>query len=83
MQRARDRLKAWRDSKKLNQTQAAELLDVWQGTWAAWESGLKRPSIEMLVRIEELTKGSRFRVRPEDWVETDDEREARIARRAG
>lgn len=83
MQRARDRLKAWRESKNLTQTDAAARIGITQGSWAAWESGLKRPSIEMLVQIEELTKGSRFRVRTEDWVETDDEREARIARRAG
>lgn len=83
MEQARTRLKAWRESKGLTQTQAAELVDVWQGTWCAWESGIKRPSIEMLVKIEGLTKGSRHRVRVEDWVETETEREQRIARRAG
>jgi transcriptional regulator with XRE-family HTH domain len=83
MERARDRLRAWRESKGLKQTEAADLIDVWQGTWSAWEKGWKRPSIEMLVRLEELTKGSRHRVRVEDWVETEPERAERIAKRAG
>jgi transcriptional regulator with XRE-family HTH domain len=83
MERARDRLRAWRESKDLTQTDAAKLLGIWQGTWSAWEKGWKRPSIEMLVRIEALTKGSRHRVRVEDWVETKPERDERIAKRAG
>jgi transcriptional regulator with XRE-family HTH domain len=77
MDRARDKLKAWREAKGLNQTEAAEMVGVWQGSWSAWESGRKRPSIEQLVRLEELTKGSRHRVRVEDWVETEEEREER------
>jgi transcriptional regulator with XRE-family HTH domain len=83
MDRARDRLRAWRKSKGLNQTAAGELVDVLQGSWSAWESGHKRPSIEQLVRLEELTKGSRHRVRVEDWVETDEERDERRRRKAG
>jgi transcriptional regulator with XRE-family HTH domain len=83
MERARDRLRAWRESKKLTQTDAAKLVGILQGSWAAWESGLKRPGIEQLVKLEELTKGSRHRVRVEDWVETEAEREERRCRRAG
>jgi transcriptional regulator with XRE-family HTH domain len=80
--RAGEKLRAWRKSKGLNQTQAAQAVGVLQGSWSAWEFGTKRPSVEMLVRLEAITKGSRFRVKVADWVETEEERDARRARKA-
>lgn len=77
MSRAREKLRAWREARGLSQTQAAALVDVWQGSWSAWESGRKRPSIEQLLALEALTRNSRHRVRVADWVESDEDREAR------
>lgn len=52
-------LKQWRDGKGLSQDEAGKLMDppVFQGTWAAWETGRKPPSLGNALEIERLTKG--------------------------
>lgn len=60
-------LKAWRKERKLSQLQAASLLDpkVSQGTWAAWESGRKPPSLGNALALQKLTRNT---IKAAIWV---------------
>lgn len=53
-------LKAWRARKNLSQVVASQMLDppTTQGTWAAWETGRKPPSLANALALEVLTGGS-------------------------
>lgn len=67
-------LAEWRREQKLSQAQAAELVDVSQATWAAWELERKSPDLGNGVKLEQLTKG---RIRVSDWPTRADRRAKR------
>lgn len=43
----------WRESKKINQSQAARALDVERFTYKKWETGLGLPSVPKAVMLED------------------------------
>lgn len=53
-------LKRWRKGRGLSQTEAGKLMSppVFQGTWAAWETGRKPPSLGNALELERLTEGA-------------------------
>jgi len=66
------RLEKWRESVKLTQQQAADLMGFDLASFNAFENGRERPGLEYAVSIERVTKG---RVEPKHLVE---EREPRV-----
>jgi transcriptional regulator with XRE-family HTH domain len=74
------KLREWRASRSLSQTEAARLLGVTQSSWSAWETGRKRPELEAVVALERVTKRA---VRLRDWLLRDEDHEATVAAVAG
>lgn len=81
MARAREKLREWREAVGLSQTAAGKKVGVGQASWSAWEAGQKRPSIEQIVRLSELTSRTPYHVSIGDWVETARERAERQRRK--
>lgn len=52
----RNSLKQLREKQGLTQGEVAEKLYVGTGTYAAWEHGRSRPSIEMIFELEKILK---------------------------
>lgn len=46
-----DNIKLYRNRKGVTQVQMAEALNIAQGTLAGWESGVRRPSLDLLVAV--------------------------------
>ena len=80
MTRGSEKLRAWRESQdpRLSQERAAALVDVKQGTWSSWELGEKRPELEYILLIVDLTGGT---VTVEDWLLSEEDFAERKARR--
>jgi DNA-binding XRE family transcriptional regulator len=62
---APDKLRDWRASKDLSQSEAAHLVGVSQTTWSSWERGSKRPELEAVLALERVTRRA---VRLRDWL---------------
>ncbi|HEU4619516.1 MAG TPA: helix-turn-helix transcriptional regulator [Gammaproteobacteria bacterium] len=48
-------LKAWRETEKITQAEAARRAGVSQPTWCDWESGKKLPRLDKIVDLVTLT----------------------------
>lgn len=81
MTRGAAKLKGWRLECGLTQVAAAERADVSQGTWHGWESGRKRPAIEQIVKLAEITAASKNAITLHDFVESEADTEERRALR--
>jgi transcriptional regulator with XRE-family HTH domain len=51
------RLRQWRRARDITQVALANMIGVWQGTLASWETGAKDPGGARRDRIEQLTAG--------------------------
>ncbi len=52
-----DALANWRLEQRLSQEEAASKIEVAQGTWGAWEAGLKQPGLKNALALDKLTNG--------------------------
>ncbi len=82
MQKAAEKLRAWRVARDLSQAAAAKQASVSQAAWSDYEAGKKKPGIEQAIRISELTEDTEHHVSVRDWRESDADRVARTARRS-
>ena len=63
-----ERLKKWRDSEKLTQQKAADMIGIDLASYNAFENGRERPGLDIAVRIDDTTKG---RVLPKHWADNE------------
>lgn len=73
------RLKAWRDEQKKTQREAAATAGISQDAWCKYERGGMVPRASAIVKLVELTRGSRYALKLEHFADAD----ARLRSRMG
>ncbi len=66
MQSGRERLKAWIERSKMNQSEAAVVLGVHEVVLSQWLTGARKPGLDNAHRIEEVTG-----IATQSWLLTD------------
>jgi len=51
------KLKAWRKSREITLTKAAQSVAVSHSLWSEWENGTRKPTYEGALKIEKLSEG--------------------------